>query len=68
MQQFSALLGAVVGAITAFVLGDFGERRRWRRDQGVRWDAARLSAYTEYCNAVKRIVHIATLTPRETLI
>jgi hypothetical protein len=60
MQQFSALIGAVVGAILAFVLSNLGERARWRRDQTVRWDTARLAAYTEYCNAVKRMVHIAT--------
>lgn len=60
MQQFSALIGAIIGAILAFVLSNMGERARWRRDQTVRWDTARLAAYTEYCNAVKRMVHIAT--------
>ncbi|GLW27778.1 hypothetical protein [Actinoplanes regularis] len=59
MQQFAALIGAVIGAVMAFVLGSLGERARWQRDQNVRWDAARLSAYSEYCIAVKRIVHIA---------
>jgi hypothetical protein len=60
VQQFSALLGAMVGAILAFVLRNVGERSRRRRDQRVRWDVARLSAYPEYCNAVKRMIHIAT--------
>jgi hypothetical protein len=60
MQQFSALFGAVIGAILTFTLSNLGERHRWRRDQRVRWDAARLQAYVDYGNAVKRVVHVAS--------
>ena len=60
MQQFTALFGAVIGAILTFTLTNVGERHRWRRDQRVRWDASRLQAYVEYGNSVKRVVHIAT--------
>ncbi|SNT62694.1 hypothetical protein SAMN05421812_114154 [Asanoa hainanensis] len=60
MQEFAALIGVVVGGLLTFTLTNLGERARWRRDQRVRWDAARLQSYTEYCNAVKRMVHIST--------
>lgn len=60
MQQFSALLGVIVGVVTTFLLTNLGERARWRRDQRIRWDASRLAAYVAYTNSVKRIVHIAS--------
>ncbi|MEV4139619.1 hypothetical protein AB0J72_46580 [Dactylosporangium sp. NPDC049742] len=60
MQELSALAGAVIGTVLGFILSNLGERARWRRDQRVRWDAARLAAYTEYCNAVKKMVHLST--------
>jgi hypothetical protein len=59
LQQLPALLGVVVGVVTTFALTNLGERARWRRDQRVRWDTARLQAYIEYGNAVKRVVQVA---------
>jgi hypothetical protein len=34
--------------------------RKWRRDQSVRWDEKRLTAYTEYSHAVKQVISAAT--------
>lgn len=34
-------------------------RAGWRRDQSIRWDERRLSAYLDYSNAVKELVTIA---------
>lgn len=60
LQQLPALLGVLVGGTATFLLTNIGERARWRRDQRVRWDAARLDGYTRYADAVKRVVHVAT--------
>jgi hypothetical protein len=60
LQQLPALLGVVVGVAATFLLTTFGERVRWRRDQRVRWDAARLDAYVKYGNSVKQVAHVAS--------
>jgi hypothetical protein len=60
LQQIPALVGVIVGVVTTYVLTTAGERARWRRDQRVRWDEARMGAYVEYGNAVKRVVHVAS--------
>jgi hypothetical protein len=52
--QLPALLGVVVGAVTAFLGTALIDRARWRREQSVRWDARRLDAYITYAAAIKR--------------
>jgi hypothetical protein len=60
LQQLPALLGVVVGALAAWVATSNAERVKWRRDQSVRWDEKRLTAYTEYSHAVKQMISAAT--------
>ena len=60
LQQLPALLGVIVGVVATYLLTAAGESTRWRRDQRVRWDTARMQAYVEYGNAVKRVVHAAS--------
>jgi len=55
------LLGVVVGALATWVATLTAERAKWRRDQSVRWDEKRLTAYTEYSHAVKQMISAATL-------
>jgi hypothetical protein len=59
LQQLPALVGVIVGAVTTYLLTSAAERTRWRRDHRVRWDGARMQAYVEYGNAVKRVVQAA---------
>ncbi len=58
-QQLPALIGVLLGAASTFVATTVTERARWRRDQSVRWDAERLTAYSEYAHAVKKKITIA---------
>ncbi|BAL91277.1 hypothetical protein AMIS_60570 [Actinoplanes missouriensis 431] len=60
MQQYAALVGAVLGGLFTFLLVRAGERHRQRREQRSRWDAERLAAYVEYGTAVKRVVRVAS--------
>lgn len=39
----------------SFLVSSLNERARWRRQQSVRWDEHRLTAYTEYAHAVKEL-------------
>lgn len=59
VQQLLTLLGVVLGAGATFTATTFAERAKWRRSQDTRWDERRLTAYTEYANALKRYVQIA---------
>lgn len=52
-QGLFALLAVALGAACSLIATQLGDRSRWRRDQLVRWDDRRLSAYTEYAAAVK---------------
>lgn len=54
--QISALAGVIVGAAASYATTMLTERSRWRREQDVRWDERRLSAYSEYARAIKDIV------------
>lgn len=59
LQQLPALLGVVVGAAATFVATSVAERARWRRDQSVRWDEKKVSAYAEYAHALKHVISVA---------
>jgi hypothetical protein len=58
-NQLPALIGVVVGAGMSFAATWWMARMGWRRDQSIRWDERRLSAYLDYSNAVKELVTIA---------
>ncbi|MEV4177790.1 hypothetical protein [Nonomuraea sp. NPDC049709] len=47
------LIGVVVGAVGTCFATSFTDQRRWRRNQAVRWDEHRLSAYVEFAARVK---------------
>jgi hypothetical protein len=36
------------------------ERRKWRREQTIRWDERRVSAYMEYAHAIKKVISISS--------
>ena len=55
VQQLPALIGVAVGALASYLAGAASERKRWRRDQSVRWDDKRAQAYTDYGLAVKNV-------------
>lgn len=60
LQQLPALIGVGVGAFATYVTTYLAERNRWRRDRDARWDDARMSAYAEYGDAVKKVTHLAS--------
>jgi hypothetical protein len=45
LQQLPALIGVVVGALATWVVTSAAERSKWHRDQSVRWDEKKLTAY-----------------------
>lgn len=49
------LVGVALGALMSFLVSSLNERARWRRQQAVRWDEHRLTAYAEYAHAVKEL-------------
>ncbi|MFD9719137.1 hypothetical protein [Streptomyces sp. NPDC059076] len=53
--QILPLVGVALGAGTSFLVASLNERTRWRREQAVRWDEHRLTAYAEYAHAVKEL-------------
>lgn len=55
--QLATLLGVALGAVLSMATTMIVERARWRREQSVRWDERRLSAYAEYAHAVKDLAH-----------
>jgi hypothetical protein len=59
LQSLPALIGVTLGALATFLTSSATERSRWRRQQAIRWDDKRLSAYTEYANAVKRAISVS---------
>lgn len=59
VEQLPALLGVCVGAVATYVTTGLAERARWRREQVARWDQARMNAYSDYGNAVKKKYHLA---------
>ncbi|QQQ80840.1 hypothetical protein IOD16_27725 [Saccharothrix sp. 6-C] len=52
------IVGVLLGSAATFVVTSTTERTRWRRAQSARWDDKRLLAYSEYANAVKRMVRL----------
>ncbi|WP_410646332.1 hypothetical protein [Amycolatopsis sp. cmx-4-54] len=49
----------LVGAIATYTATSAAERVRWRRAQAVRWDEKRLKAYSDYADAIKKVISIA---------
>lgn len=60
VQQLPALVGVGVGALATFATTSLAERNRWRRERAARWDDARMQAYAEYGDAVKKVTHVAS--------
>jgi hypothetical protein len=58
-SEIWALLGVIVGGLLSFVASYLADRASWQRNQMVRWDERRLSAYAEYGFAVKDIVNLS---------
>jgi hypothetical protein len=58
-QQGAAVLGVVVGALLGYLGSALTERARWKRERAARWDEARMKAYADYGEAVKKISHLA---------
>ncbi|MFZ3562783.1 hypothetical protein [Streptomyces sp. BH055] len=56
VNQLSALIGVVLGAVLSYLVGMLNERTRWRREQGARWDGLLLHAYSDYGQAIKECV------------
>ncbi len=54
-SQVLTLIGVATGAAVSFVVSAMNERTRWNRQQSVRWDERRLSAYSEYAYVVKEL-------------
>lgn len=55
--QLATLLAVALGAVLSMAATMVVEKARWRREQSVRWDERRLSAYAEYAHAVKELAH-----------
>ncbi|MFD5336784.1 hypothetical protein [Streptomyces hawaiiensis] len=55
--QLATLLGVALGAILSMATTMIVEKARWHREQSVRWDERRLSAYAEYAHVVKDLAH-----------
>lgn len=60
VQQLPALAGVVVGALATYMTTALRERARWRRERAARWDEARMRAYADYGDAVKKVTHLAS--------
>jgi len=60
MSNFLAAIPALIGVAVGVVGAGWYESRRWKRDQGIRWDERRVDAYAEYARAIKKI-HITAL-------
>jgi len=60
VRQLPALIGVGLGALVAYATTFMNERTRWRRERTARWDEARMRAYAEYGDAVKKVSHIAS--------
>ena len=60
IQALPALIGVGVGTIATYATTSLAERSRWRRQQAARWDDARMRAYVEYGDAVKKVVYLSS--------
>ncbi|MFD4144265.1 MULTISPECIES: hypothetical protein [unclassified Streptomyces] len=61
IQQLPALLGVVIGALGSYLAIVRGDRARFRREEGARWEERRLTVYADYARSLKKTV---TLTYR----
>ncbi|MEU4472447.1 hypothetical protein [Micromonospora sp. NPDC023888] len=59
LLQLPALVGLLIGALATYVATTAQERGRWRRQQAARWDERRITAYSDYAHAVKKVISIA---------
>lgn len=59
LLQLPALVGVLIGVLATYITTTAQERGRWRRQQAVRWDERRITAYTEYAHAVKKVISIS---------
>ncbi|WP_218024501.1 hypothetical protein [Nocardia lijiangensis] len=59
VQQLPALIGVLLGVAATYFSTSAAERARWRRAQAIRWDEKRLTAYTEYAHAVKKVIGVS---------
>jgi hypothetical protein len=57
----AAIGGAAIGGVVAFLGSWWQEQRRWAREDQLRWDPARLSAYSRFGEAARVSVHRAEL-------
>jgi hypothetical protein len=57
----AAIGGAVVGGLVAFLGAWWQEQRRWTREDRLRWDPARFSAYGRFIEAARLSVNRAEL-------
>lgn len=57
--QLPALLGVLVGTLGTILATALSDRRRWKREQEIRWDERRLDAYAAYADALKEIYVLA---------
>lgn len=58
LQQLITLAGVVLGAGSTFAATTYVERAKWRRSIETRWDDPRLTAYSEYADALKVFLHV----------
>lgn len=49
----------MLGAGATYAVTALNERAKWRRMQNTRWDDRRLAAYSEYGNALKKLVTVS---------
>lgn len=56
IRQLPALLGLVIEALGSYVVVMRGDRARFRREQGTRWQERRLAAYSDYALTLKKTV------------
>ncbi|WP_328391958.1 hypothetical protein [Nocardia sp. NBC_00416] len=58
LQQLVTLAGVLLGAGSTFAATTYIERSKWRRSFETRWDDMRLTAYSEYADALKAYLQI----------
>jgi hypothetical protein len=58
VAQALTIAGVLLGSAATFIVSSATERTRWRRAHSARWDDKRLTAYSEFANAVKHMVRL----------
>ncbi|MEV1073878.1 hypothetical protein [Micromonospora parva] len=59
LLQLPALIGVLIGALATYIATATQERGRWRRQQAARWDERRITAYSDYAHAVKKVISVS---------